>query len=348
MAPVKMYEFRHSYKNIFKFFTDGSILIFLIPILISILIIGTIFQKQLGIYQADKLIFSPTIIWLGPLPLIGIPVIFALIMFSIILRFFNRKIYQLSKLGSNISHLGLVLLLLSGFLSSIEKKEGFIMLHAQEEADYFIDYYEKQLNLDTGLVKISENISNLKTGEIIIDNIIIDKIIENCKLDPKSGITEIPLDKESENNQACIIFNTGSSAKKWVKEYDLPTYIKTGEKTYIFTIDKTQHDLPFYIQLESFEKIDYPGSNIAKYYKSAIRIIDKSSSAVIEKIIELNKPVRYKNYNIYQSSYQGEASILAVTKNNTSYLTYISCLLISLGIIISIFTRMQSSSRLSS
>jgi ABC-type phosphate transport system permease subunit len=60
----------------------------------------------------------------------------------------------------------------------------------------------------------------------------------------------------------------------------------------------------------------------------------------------MNNPLRYSGYIFYQSSYiediDGVSSILAVVQNNNYFMPYISSMLMSLGLIVYIFTLLQN------
>jgi hypothetical protein len=82
----------------------------------------------------------------------------------------------------------------------------------------------------------------------------------------------------------------------------------------------------------------YPNSNIPKSYESHVTI--KAEGAVDrDVVISMNKPLRFKNYTFFQSSYYiapdgSEHTVLAVVKNAGRLLPYYSSITIFLGLVI--------------
>jgi cytochrome c biogenesis protein len=68
-------------------------------------------------------------------------------------------------------------------------------------------------------------------------------------------------------------------------------------------------ELPFIIELKDFRLEHYP-SGMPKSYESDVVIYDKHSNESIEKTIKVNHPLVYKDYTIYQASFEDGGSIL--------------------------------------
>lgn len=94
--------------------------------------------------------------------------------------------------------------------------------------------------------------------------------------------------------------------------------------------------LPFSLILKDFRKVDYPGTNNPASYESDVLLEDAKDKVKIEKTISMNKPLDYKGYRIFQSSYiqdpnYGEASVFTVAKNPGISFIYLSSCIIFLG-----------------
>ncbi len=78
---------------------------------------------------------------------------------------------------------------------------------------------------------------------------------------------------------------------------------------------------------------------MARSYES--RVLIHTPELDREVVISMNKPLRYDDYTLYQSSYsqteQGESSTLAVVRNPGRMLPYIASLVISLGMVVHFF-----------
>ncbi len=97
--------------------------------------------------------------------------------------------------------------------------------------------------------------------------------------------------------------------------------------------------LPFRLALKDFRKIDYPGTSSPASFESDVVLTDEKEKLKIEKTIRMNKPLDYKGYRIFQSSYiqdpeAGEASVFTIAKNPGIRLIYSGALIILAGVAI--------------
>ncbi|GEM_PF-746481 len=102
--------------------------------------------------------------------------------------------------------------------------------------------------------------------------------------------------------------------------------------------------LPFSLVLKDFRKVDYPGTNNPASYESDVLLDDQEGKIKIEKTISMNKPLDYKGYRIFQSSYiqdpnYGEASIFTVAKNPGIPFIYWSSCIIFFGAFFQFFVK---------
>ena len=78
-----------------------------------------------------------------------------------------------------------------------------------------------------------------------------------------------------------------------------------------------------------------------KFYQSDVNIIDNSHSWTAR--IEMNEPLRYKGYTIYQSSFDvsGDTpyTILNVVENKGQFFPYIAALIMTAGLILHMILR---------
>jgi hypothetical protein len=93
--------------------------------------------------------------------------------------------------------------------------------------------------------------------------------------------------------------------------------------------------LPVEIKLLDFEKSMHPGTDIPRSFSSRIEIT--TEGAHHQAVISMNRPLRYREYTFYQSSYSedgmgGESSTFSVVRNSGRWLPYIASALIFLGL----------------
>ena len=113
-------------------------------------------------------------------------------------------------------------------------------------------------------------------------------------------------------------------------------------------VRKKSMGLPFSLSLKDFRKVDYPSTQTAMSYESDVVLEDTDENTVIQKTIRMNKPLDYKGYRIFQSSYvqdpdQGEGSIFTIAKNPGIRFIYSGACITFLGILTVFFIKPFSS-----
>lgn len=339
--------------------------------LMIILIIGTVAQRELGLYQAQLKYFNTWFFWEGPLPLPGgIPtlgIIFLGLFFQLL---FKTKFSDKNKIGISITHLGVFLLLLGGIITNFSNIEGSMIIPEGKSSNYFEDYHMIELAISASESAAGTRPSliipekQLKPGAIFIADhekytIKILKYFKNIALRPKSQndhfgnivlnqqteiVSKAQESNENENIQA-VEFQVSGSGNDGVfvvyKDMDQYPTLTTQEGAHLLaSIRNLRHPLPFTITLNDFEKQVYPSSQIPKSFKSAITLHDEKIDQKI--VIQMNEPLRYKGYTFYQSSFsqnsEGEITDLAVVKNAGKFFPYISSIIICFGILIHLFS----------
>ncbi len=98
-------------------------------------------------------------------------------------------------------------------------------------------------------------------------------------------------------------------------------------------------ELPFQITLIDFERQVHPKTNTPRMFKSTVTLTD--GDATWESVIEMNEPLRYKGYTLYQNSFINdngvEISVLAVVQNIGRLFPYISSTIMCLGLLLHLF-----------
>lgn len=117
-----------------------------------------------------------------------------------------------------------------------------------------------------------------------------------------------------------------------------------GDENIYLSLNSKKMNLPFQLYLKDFRKIEYPGTNNPSAFESDVILRDKEENVEIHKTISMNKPLDYKGYRIFQSSYiqdtgNGEASIFTVAKNPGIAVIYLSSLIIFIGAILQFYVK---------
>jgi hypothetical protein len=102
--------------------------------------------------------------------------------------------------------------------------------------------------------------------------------------------------------------------------------------------------LPFDLNLVSFNRDAYPGTNMPRDYES--RVVIRDGDITWPAIISMNEPLRYGGFTFYQSSLlideDGQPiSVFSIVENKGWIFPYVSGILLAIGMIFHIFIRMR-------
>ncbi len=329
-----------------------------------LVVMGTISQKELGLYEATSKYFSSIILWLGPLPTPGGLTTIGIIFIALTVKFIFYSPWNRKKAGTILTHLGILLLLLGGIITALSSKEGFMIIPEGSKVHAVSHYYDRVLDFknENGTLQ-THNFHDLhKDDEIKLGDLKI-KILEkcdNCGARAPSGIYQnlqglainmelypLPDEKQKEANFSGAILSitdlkNDKNSGTYIIMEDIPKNPKINETE--ISLKRKEQTLPFSITLKDFRKIDYPGTNKAREYESDLIIRDGGISWPAT--ISMNKPLRYKGYTFFQSSFEQrpdvEVTVLSVVQNTGRAFPYISTFIIFLGLLTHLFIRLQS------
>lgn len=337
----------------------------ILPLLMLNLVLGTLAQHFIGLYESQKIFFASFFYFLGPLPLPGSYTLLGLLAFSLLIKFILHSEWRWNRAGIILAHLGALILLIGGLLTALTTREGFMAIPEGETTPYVYDYNNREFFVfrDEELqhriaFKNLEGRITLPNFPFVID--VEDRCV-NCAItkqdDPKNRksmarfmqLSDINPEKENEANLSGFTFElTGGDTQDngtyiAFENMPQPVTLNKNDHTYKLIFGKEQRLLPFSVGLENFTKETYPGTTQARAYSSDLAIYEGSRTFPVR--IEMNKPLRYKGYTFYQSSFEQtlgrEITILTVVENHGRLFPYIGTLIIAIGLLLHllIYTR---------
>jgi ResB-like family len=121
-----------------------------------------------------------------------------------------------------------------------------------------------------------------------------------------------------------------------------PQPVVVGDKTYYMALRHKRTYQPYTMHLIKGETIYYQGTERPKSYSSTILLIDPSRNEKREVTISMNNPLRYGGETFFQSGMNGAVidgrpmtfTVLQVVRNPGWLMPYISCAMVSIGMII--------------
>lgn len=342
---------------ILRVLTSPAIVFYTMPLLMLLLIAGTVVQGEIGIYEAQRVYFSSILLWAGPVPLPGGASLLGLLTLNLSLKFILFSEWRWKKAGIILAHLGALTLLIGGLLTALLAREGYMAIAEGEASPFVYDYHAREFSVfkdDRAVFKIP--FEALKPGTVLnipdapftitpldtclnctitrreetVQDFMQDPLVDlaqNMALSPKEP------EKEHETNLAGVSFkveNVGSA----IAFEGMPRPLVIGE--YKIILGKAQRTLPFALELKDFRKQDHPGTGLAKGFSSDVIVRDGVLKREAE--ISMNQPLRYKGYTFYQSSFEqspeAEISVFSVVENKGRLVPYIGTLIIALGLLL--------------
>lgn len=350
--------------------TKADIIFYLLPLIMINLAAGTLAQRSLGLYAAQKMFFSTFVTWIGPAPFsVPLPGGYALTGFlaaCLLLKFLLDSPWRLSRAGINLAHLGALVLLFGGLLTSLGAREGYMLLAEGDASPYVYNYRQRQLYIfenDALLRAVNfEAAAPGRTQGGLPFTLTFDDRCENCSIaeraktpggKPHRGMAQFmalgkkPSEKDPEENLGGVTFEIAGLGKKQdgvyiaIEGMPRPIEFSKNGKNYKIIFGKEQRRLPFSIGLKDFQKDTHPGTAMASGYSSSVVIADGGIEWPAH--IEMNRPLRYKGYTFYQSSFgegpDKDISVLSVVENKGRIFPYIGTGLLALGLLLHLVLR---------
>ncbi len=126
-----------------------------------------------------------------------------------------------------------------------------------------------------------------------------------------------------------------------IASYLLPVFFKPQEfsihdKSFNLALRNTRYYKPYSIHLNKFTFDRYLGTEIPKNFASNITLSDPDKGVEYTTTISMNEPMRYRGETFYQSGVlPGEqGTVLAVVRNPGWMIPYISCAVVTLGLLL--------------
>jgi hypothetical protein len=162
----------------------------------------------------------------------------------------------------------------------------------------------------------------------------VDQLLERA--DRVRTVSRAPLPERDEDRRPAVklrLEGDGATAAEWIAfEESRSLAFAGGEATVSY--GPRQSALPFAVALVDFRSARYPGSERAATYESLVRVDDPERGSS-EHLIAMNRPLHYRGYTFFQSSYvDGEPAmtILSASRAPGLPMVYAGSALVSLGI----------------
>lgn len=274
--------------------------------------------------------------------------------------------------GVIIAHIGIALMMLGGLVEHATSVYGRIVLTEGEEGGEFEEYAGWELVLwdasqtrdvaeftlgEEALAGLDGRGARTLRSDDLPFQLVATRYMRNSRPVAEGAqeppvpayggffLAEQPRSKEAEADLPGLYLRAESLNGRTVGETFLfgrdrhPWLFEAGGRTWAAALRHRRHSMPFRLRLEKFTKDEHPGISMARAFSSAVVRVDQDG-AEVPVLIEMNKPLRSDGLIIYQASYgppegvPGDPySVLAVSRNPSDRIPWISVSVIALGLI---------------
>jgi ResB-like family len=359
------------------FFVSLKLTVWLLGLSIILIFWATLAQVKLGIWGVQEKFFH-TLFVLETIPGTAIPVpvfpggyfLGGLLLINLVAAHIYRFKLEWKKAGIQLTHLGLILLLVGEFITSLKQVESNMRLEEGGTMHYSESYRNNELAiLDTTNPEFNEVVAIpeavLSDGGSIQHpklpfSIRIRDYHPNAALQmrdqvpgaapspatagigPRVAVTPLRLTyKQDERNApAAHIEFVGPEGTlgTWLVSplLSAPQKFDYAGRTWELTLRFKRYYHPFAITLLDFSHDKYPGTDIPKNFSSRIRLKTDDGRGDREVLIYMNNPLRHAGLTFYQASFEkgDTVSILQVVRNPGWVLPYVSCVMMGLGLLV--------------
>jgi len=343
--------------------------------------LGTLEQVHTGLFEVQKQYFESLYVihHAGPfaIPLPGAMLVMAVLCVNLVLGGLVRLRKGAATMGILITHVGILMLLLAGWVKAYYAEDGHVTLFEGESSNTFSSYNRWELAilepLEDGSVREivapeeafvgHEGLAaaTLRSPELPF-SIELSRFTPNARVLPKGPmfrsslpvvegyvVDPLPLEKENERNVAAAYVSVVSAggARQESILYGLshqPWTVQVAGREFGLELRREQYPMPFTVQLDDFQKEDHPRIDMARSFSSDVTVREATSRRQVK--ISMNEPLRQAGLVMYQASWgpsnarPGDRlfSTLAVVRNPADRYPLYACIVIATGLVLH-FTR---------
>ena len=370
------------------FFVSIRLTVVLLIMSMILVFAATLAQVELGVWGVQQKYFHSFFV-MQVIPQTGITVpafpggylIGGLLLINLLAAHIYRFKLEWRKSGIQLTHAGLILLLVGELLTGLLAEESLMRIDEGQTKHYSESYRQYELALldltnpaYNDVVAIPETVL-AETGTIqhpqLPFQVKIKDYYPNASLQRRSpapdtpparatagigpSITAIPLPlnpKENEGNLPVAfveLVGTEGTLGTWLVSPALgqPQTLTYQGHTWELTLRQHRYYQTHTVKLLNFTHEKYAGTDIPKNFASRIQLTTDNKSEDREVLIYMNNPLRYAGLTYFQAGFENNdrTSILQVVRNPNWILPYIACLMMGLGLLIQFSIHLVSFSR---
>lgn len=357
------------------FFSSLQLTVVLLILSLLLVFVATLDQVNLGIWAVQEKYFrSFFVLWRIPDSAVAIPVFPGgyLIGGFLLLNLIAAHVYRFSltwkKLGIQLTHAGLIVLLLGELITGILQEDSSMRLEEGQTKSYSESFREHELALLDRTEPAFDEVVAVPEAALSNKTMVqhpklpfqasVKAFYPNATLQmgdpagrpgvpvPNQGVgtrvqvLPLPLTyKPDENNMpAAIVEITGTEGPigSWLVSplIGMPQTFTYQGRNWEVVMRLKRHYAPFSLSLLQVTHEKYPGTEIPKNFASRVRLVDKPGGEDREVVIFMNNPLRHGGLTFYQYQMNaaGKMSAFQVVRNPGWLLPYIACIVMGVGL----------------
>lgn len=296
----------------------------------------------------------------------------SLLLVNLLVAHYQRFKLTWQKMGLFVIHSGLILMLVGEGLTGMLAEEGNMAIDEGGSSNYsedirhpelaFVDSSEAKTDVMTVVPESQLRNQKLIQHRQLPVDIQVDRYFKNSVMERKTdgmgfSAREAPEVSGTQSAEGGIdmpsvlvtLYKKGTTeaidsftTSTWLKT---PSEFQVGDKTYQLSLRFERSYKPYSLFLKDFKFDRYPGTEIPKNFESTIQIQDPEQNIDREVKIWMNHPLRYRGETYYQASYKPDetGTVLQVVQNPGWLIPYISCILVTFGLLLQFGTSLSRS-----
>jgi hypothetical protein len=355
------------------FLKSFQLTIVLLALLLALVVLCTLAQVEMGTAGAVNAYMRSFFVWRQfpalpfPLPVFpGGALVGLFLTLNLIAKTLDiKRTWQ--KAGMWLVHAGLVILFAGEFVAGMMQVDTNMSIEVGQTVNYVQSYKNAELAVIDVTDPTWDEVYSVpdtllsKGGAIALPGtpltLNVKRFYTNAELSPlpagmptlaTAGVGQTaqvverpPVSVDNELNQTSAFVEPvagGRSYGTWLASMSIgvpQTFTHEG-RTYALSMRLRRQYLPYAFTLKQFRHDVYPGTDIPKNFSSLVQVVNPSRNESREVLIYMNQPLRYEGKTFYQASFgkNDTLSILSVVENPGWLLPYVSCVLVSLGLLV--------------
>jgi len=271
------------------------------------------------------------------------------------------------KSGLWVVHAGLVLLVVGEFVTGMFQRDDRLAFEIGQSTNYVVSFRDVELAVIDTTDPAMDDVYSIpgsllaRASQVQVPGtpltFQIRRFMQNAQLlrlppgqrpQASAGVgaqvlaQEVPVvTNDDAVNQAAALVEPVAGGKTygtWLVSSGLgvpQSFVHDG-RTYQLALRERRQYLPYALTLRQFKHDVYPGTDIPKNFSSLVHLSNPRTGEERDVLIYMNQPLRYAGKAFYQASFgkNDTLSILQVVENPGWLLPYISCVLVTLGLLV--------------